>query len=490
MVGFAQQTLLKQIIGLSAYGALSRVMLFSNIANNVIVSSSIQGVSRAVAHAGTSEKEAFRATLRVHLPIAIGAGLIFALGAPLMAAFEHSPHILAPLVLMSGVTGMYGIYAPLVGSLNGRRLFTRQAALDVTSAALRTVAILGLAYWFVRTGASGVLGATLGALVTAIGILPLALRWAGIGRAAEGPAASVPQAARYVAGLWPLAIAQLFTNLIMQSDLLLLGRFLSESAAGLPLSAVASTSLADEWVGVYRACQLFAFLPYQLLFSVTQVLFPMLARAKAEGDNVAVRAYVQRGARLAAIACGLLVMPAIVAPGSLIALAYGAEVGARGASTLRVLALGQGAFAMMGIATTVLASLGQERRSAMISLVALVLVSLACWLLVPSAAFGIAQLHATASATALALTGALVAAGYSVQALTGGFVPLRTALRVGAALALAFVAGPYVPTVRPVALIMICVGVVVAYGAFLTASRELTAEDAALLKNLLRRKTA
>jgi len=46
-----------------------------------------------------------------------------------------------------------------------------------------------------------------------------------------------------------------------------------------PLTHISDTA---RWVAVYRACQLFAFLPYQLLFSVTQVLFPMLAKANRE----------------------------------------------------------------------------------------------------------------------------------------------------------------------------------------------------------------
>ena len=59
--------------------------------------------------------------------------------------------------------------------------------------------------------------------------------------------------------------------------LALLGRFLSQAAAGdAPREAVKA------WVAIYKECQTFAFLPYQLLFSVTLILFPMLARAQAE----------------------------------------------------------------------------------------------------------------------------------------------------------------------------------------------------------------
>ena len=44
---------------------------------------------------------------------------------------------------------------------------------------------------------------------------------------------------------------------------------------------------ADALAGAYGVAQLFCFLPYQLLLSVTFVLFPLLASAKRETDEAA-----------------------------------------------------------------------------------------------------------------------------------------------------------------------------------------------------------
>src|SRR3954470_11777728 len=82
LTGLVQQALLPRAIGLADYGALSRVLAVSNVFNNVVVSSSTQGVSRTVAAAGVAEREAFRATLRVHLLIAILAAALLAVAAP------------------------------------------------------------------------------------------------------------------------------------------------------------------------------------------------------------------------------------------------------------------------------------------------------------------------------------------------------------------------------------------------------------------------
>src|SRR5262249_14710022 len=154
----------------------------------------------------------------------------------------------------------------------------------------------------------------------------------------------------------PVMLAQLFVNGLMQADIFMLGRYLSLAAtdASLPLRPGGFVSepaqAANEWVAVYRACQLFAFLPYQLLFSVTHVLFPMLARAKTEEGGARVAELVTRGCRIGAIVCGLVVAVVVAMPESLIRFAYDGVMAREGASVLRVLVLGQAAFAMLGLA--------------------------------------------------------------------------------------------------------------------------------------------
>ncbi len=488
LTGLVQQILLPRVIGLAGYGALARVLALANIPNNVIVASGTQGVSRAVARAPGREHEALLATMRVHLPLAIVVSCAFAALAPSLASFEGAPHIAVPLAIVAIVSLLYGVYAPLIGFLNGRAQFTRQAALDVIFAILRTTGLLGVGFWFVHGGGSGVTGAVLGFVGAAACIVPIAARWASpwgaAGRATDRT--GLPTPSTYLLELVPLAGAQFFTNAVMQVDITLLGRFLSRSASASGLSHDLATKSADEWVAVYRACQLFAFLPYQLLLSITQILFPMVARAKAEGDLVAVKTYVARGARLAAIACGMMVAVVAALPGTLLSFAYGADVGARGASTLRVLALGQGAYTMLAIATTVLASIGRERIAAAITFGALSAVSVACFGLVSGAAFGGAQLAATAIATSVALVLTLVVAGVTVERQTGSFVPLLTLVRVLFAVSLMVTAGLLLPRFGKLLTPVVSALVAVLYLAVLVVTGELTKADAKLVSSLRR----
>ena len=487
LAGFVQQPLLKWAIGLAAYDALSgRVLGVANIVNNVMVSASTQSASRAVAQAHGDERKALRLALRVHVPMAIAVAAAFAAAAPLVAWFQHAPHVLVPLFAASGVVLLYGIYAPLVGSLNGRGLFTKQATLDVLFATLRTALLVGLGIAFVRLGLGGPLGAILGFVLAAAIILVVALRFTGTGEA--GTSASVPTAKVYLAALLPLALTQLFTNALMQQDTILLGRFLAEGATTSNLAGSSAADAADEWVGVYRACQLFAFLPYQLLLSLTQVLFPMLARAKAEGDGAAIRDYVLRGSRLGAIATGLFVSAIVAMPGTAIRLAYGAEVAARGASTLRVLVLAQALFAMLGLANTILASLGHERRAAQITGGAAVLAATLMFVLTPGATFGEPMLQRTALAVSIALAIALVVATMAVRRVANAFVPLGTALRVALAVAPCVVMGVMMPTVRPILAPALGAAAAGVYVLGLVVTRELRAADVAPIWTRLRRR--
>jgi stage V sporulation protein B len=338
--------------------------------------------------------------------------------------------------------------------------------------------MLGLGYLFVRQGWAGVTGATVGFIVAAALIAPLSMKLAfPLRTRADGTHHTAPTPSAYLGELWPLAAAQFFTNAVMQVDITLLGHFASAKSDG-------HLGAADEWVGVYRACELFAFLPYQLLLSITQVLFPMLARAKAEGDPARVRLYVERGARLAALACGLMVSVLIAIPGSVLRFAFTPEIAQRGAHTLRVLALGQGAFTMLAIATTVLSSLGHERKAARLTLAALAGVVVACSGLAWTASFGERQLEAIAVGTSLGLVTALGVAAAQVRKETGGFIPLATAVRVLVAVGLAGAVGSFAPVTGRLVTPFVAVGVATLYVIVLLASREVTGEDRKALRAL------
>jgi stage V sporulation protein B len=290
--------------------------------------------------------------------------------------------------------------------------------------------------------------------------------------------------------LGPIAGAQLCTNLLMQIDIALLGRFLSEGAMSAGLGPDAQRETVKQWLAIYKECQTFAFLPYQLLFSITLILFPMLARARAENNDDAVRAYIARGARLAAIFCGLFVGVIVAMPQSMLSLAYGPADAARGAEVLRTMALAQAAFAMLAIATTVLTSLGRERTAALLTLAAVAAVGLFCFAWVPEAPLGHQQLVRSAQASGCALAATLVVGGGIVRAQTGAFVPVATGVRTGLALGMCVALGLVMPRVGRLVTPLLALLVGAAYIVLLVVTREIGAADVAMVKALVSKKAA
>ncbi|MGK3990740.1 lipopolysaccharide biosynthesis protein [Sorangium sp. So ce136] len=473
--GFVQQLILPRLLGTDGYGEVSVVLAGVGVVNNVVVATGIQGVSRAVSSVAERDvAEAFRRTLALHAVLAVAVSSAFALLAGAIASFSEAPHVAGPLRLAAVIVLLYGLYAPLVGALNGQRRFLTQAAFDVGYGALRTASIAAGALLFLRAGQSGVLGAIAGFVTAAAIIVPLALTRTGLGR--RGGAG--PSIREHLVFLLPLAVSQTFLNLLLQTDFFLLRRFLGQATHHLALGARA----ADDLIGVYRGAQLFAFLPYQLLLSVTFILFPMLARAHAEQDRAAVRRYAMTGVRLSFLLTGLLCAPISGLAPHVLRFAFPVEIWSRGGGALRVLSLGMGAFAVLGVASAALTSLRRERTAAALTAATVLLVAVGCSLFVPRAAFGPDMLVSSAVATSLALATAAVVSGFLLHRAAGGFVPARTALRVGLALAVAVAVGARLPWLGKVAVLGEAILVALIYVALLVATREVGRDDLAILR--------
>jgi stage V sporulation protein B len=472
--------LLTRVLGTAGYGALSTALSVSAVVYNPVVQSSIQGVSRTVARADDAERpQVTRRVLTLHAAFALPVALLFAVLAGPIVQWVHAPHLVGPVRILAAVLFFYALYAPLVGVLNGQRRFVWQAGFDMAFATLRTALMLGGAYALSRAAQHGVTGASLGfALATAV-IFVAALMLAGTGR--KG-AARLP-VRQYLAFIAPVFMGQILLNLLQQADLTVL-RYFAASAA---LRGGLAPQAADPLVGAYRATQLFCFLPYQLLLSVTFVLFPLLARAHRDGDMANVRLYVMTGVRLALIVAGVMVSVISGLAGPLLRLVFPAEVATYATNAMQLLALGFGAFAIFGILTTVLTSLKAERASAVITGVAFALVAILGVTLLSNRNFGAQLLWITAIATSIGLVIATFAAGALVHKIAGAVAPLGTLVRVSLVAATTIVLGRlWSPSGK--LMTVVAAGVLVVVNLILlTITRELTRRDLGYVRSVAQR---
>jgi stage V sporulation protein B len=493
LAGLVQQVALKQALGLEGYGALSSALAAASIVYNPIVSASIQGVSHAVATAPDGGRaRVLRRTLGVHGLLALGLGGGFFALAPSLGELTGAGHIVTALRVLSAVLVIYGLYAPLVGALNGQTRFVTQAGLDALAATLRTLGLIGGAAVLARWGSrefGGVEGAALGFALSSLLVLLVALRKVGTGsstRAGSTAERRTASGSRYLRYIWPILAGQVLLNLLFQADQLLLRRFSADAALRAGLEATA----ADPLVGAYRATQLFCFLPYQLVISVSIVLFPMLARAHRDGDRAALARYVQQGMRLALIAAGLIVSVTCGLASPLLRLVFGAETALLAAAPMQVLSLGLGNLALLGVLTAVLNSLEQQRWSLIVTGLACLLVVGLCLGRVQGLPFGPALLWHTALATSSALLLATLVAGWLVRRAAGAVVAAATVLRVLLALAVALGVARLLPALPALATPLLSVLVASSYLLSLVALRELNASDRSRLLSVLLRRNA
>jgi stage V sporulation protein B len=250
-----------------------------------------------------------------------------------------------------------------------------------------------------------------------------------------------------------------------------------------------SARAADSLAGAYRAAQLFCFLPYQLLLSVTFVLFPLLSSAHRDGDHQAVARYVRTGVRLALVLAGLMVSVTAGLSGPLLRLVFGKDTAAFGAEAMFFLALGLGSFAIFGILATVLTSLKHEVMSMLLTLVALVLVVVLCFVLVRGQAFGAGMLVRTAWASGSGLLLATLITAAAVKAKAGAVVAPITVVRVVIGVAIAVTAARALPAPGKLATLAYAALVGVVYLTVLAIGRELTRADVRLVAGVVGRRS-
>jgi stage V sporulation protein B len=482
LVGFVQQLVFPRILDEAGYGAVSRMLAVVSIVNNVVVAMSLQGVSRMVVQARDDEREVtIRKTLLIHAVIAVVVSTVFALLAGTIASFIEAPRAATPLRVAAGVVLCYGVYAPLVGALNGQKRFVDQAGLDIFYGISRTIAMTVAAWLFARyLGGDGALGAAVGFVTAAMLIVPVAVWRNGLGKSGSGG----PTPAEYLTFLFPLIFAQGGLNLLLQLDILMLSEGLGEHARLLGFDH----KEADKLLGPYRASQLFGFLPYQLLMSVQFVLFPMLAKASAEGDAEGVKRLTRTGMRLALVLTGLIAGTIGSLAPHLIRFAFPESIALQAAPFARVYTLGLSALAVLGVASAALASLRRELWSMALTWVAAGLVALSILVLRPRGSFGPELLQWTAYATAGAMVCAALLGAAALRRAAGALVGPLTFVRVIAAMAILVLVGSRVPWLGKLATPVIALGMGVLYVVLLVVTGELGRNDLAMVRAVVSRR--
>lgn len=476
VTGYAVQLLLPRIFGEAKdFGLYSATMSGVAILTNVLIVATIQSVSKFVSEDETRAEATLRQGLRVQTLVGGGLALGLFVIAPVISRLLLDDQLTRLVRVASIVVFAYALYAAVVGSLNGRHWFAKQARLDVLFSTLRTLGILiGAAIGF------GAIGAVAGFAAASATILSFSLIWIGSGQRGE----PIPLR-RWIGFMAPIWTYQVCLNGMLMIDLQVLKRSATEIALGAALTGQAAVDLANQYVGYYRAAQTFAFVPYQLMISMTFVVFPMISKATTSGNREAARSTIQHAMRFSLLLLLLFAAPMSGAAYGVMRLAYPADYLA-GAPALSILVFGVAAFALFAVGATAISGAGKPSVAALIAAVSLLVVMVANRVLVMRAGLGGQTLAAAATGTAVGMLVALVLSAWVIYRSFGVFIPALTWLRGLLAAGAGYAAAGAVPNdSRLMAVAALILGFACSV-AVLLVTRELTQDDWHALRRVVR----
>jgi len=436
VAGYIVQFALPRALGSpEKFGVWVLVLALVSPINNVMVTATIQGVSKFCSETEGRVPAVTRAALRMQAFLGGGTALLFFLAAPAVSLFMHDRSLTPHLQLAAGVILAYAFYAVFVGAANGARAFHKQAALDIGYSTLRTALVVGGAL-----ALHTALGSIAGFVTASFVILALAAMLVGVGPA---PSEKFPTATlvRFFAGV---AVYLLIVNLLMFVDGLLLKRLVAEAATRAGAADPAAVANAQE--GFYGAVQAIARLPYQLILAVTFVIFPLVSRATFEKDAERTRGYVRATMRYSLVVVALLASTLASRPEAVMRLFYKPEY-AVGSPALAILLIGYVCFSLFNIAGTIINSSGNTSTTTWVGGVTLAVAAAANYAALSFAlASGRDPLWWAAVATAGSMALGLVLSGVCLLRIFGAFLAPLSLLRVGAASAAAIGLGHLWPS--------------------------------------------
>jgi stage V sporulation protein B len=476
--GFVVQLLLPRALGNpEEWGRYSTVATITAIVTNTLIAALLQTVSKRTSDDEGSRTRTQREGLWIGAGFAIFFGGGFAAMAPFIASFWQRDATLTPLLIgAAGVIAAYCLYSPLIGSLNGQRQFSKQAMFDMGFALLRGSAIL------IGAISAAAAGAVFGFASAATIIVVIAAIVIGIGK---GPAH--PNLREWMAYLVPIAIYQASINGVLQLDQPLLRANLADLALARGDTPEEATAIASSMAGFYRAAQTFAFVPYQLVLSITFVVFPTVARTTTTNDANGTRAAIRGAMRLSLIVLLAMAMPIAGASDGIMRIAY-QETYLVGAPALAFLAPGLVSFALFAIGASILAGAGRARTAAGIAVSALILVIITNSAAVRAVGIGDHSIVAAAIATSVASLLALIAVGSVIHRLFGAFLPPLSTLRALLSGGCAWLVAHSLPHQNALGAIGACIAGFLTYFIALVIFKEIGSNDIALLRGVISRR--
>ncbi len=230
----------KRLLGLKWYGIFGILLSLLTLYRIFLATGVNRAVSKYISENPPLARPIRRQALKLQLALGwlLCAGIFFA--APHFARWWQAPELTGLIRLTAFFLPVFGLYSVYRGTLNGLKLFGKEAKVSIVYSLLKVAFLFSLIHLFGRTGNSMTYGAVSGYLVAVIGAMLLA-RFSCPGLP-ERPGETFP-VGRVVTFAFPVVLFSFLISLIQHLDLFLVRKLLPSGRADLaPVTTPAPSS--------------------------------------------------------------------------------------------------------------------------------------------------------------------------------------------------------------------------------------------------------
>jgi stage V sporulation protein B len=451
---------LPRLISKEDFGLYKVAVGVVSIINAVIVTCTQQTVSKYISQEEEKADSVKAKALKLQTLVGGGAALGFFLLAPVIASYLNDQRLTNPLRLASLITLSYSFYAVFIGYFNGQKKFLTQAIVDMAYSTLK-LSFIVLFVWF----GFGVMGGIGGFALAAGSVLALSASFASKGkRFGEVRATELLKFQSYI------LLFTLLLNLLQKVDLVLVKALSSTDAT------IASKNAAD-----YGAALDLANIAYQIIISITFVIFPLVSQATFADDKEKTRSYIANTMRYTLMIMAVVATLFSANAKAVLSVAYPSDYQG-GSDALSVVAYGMLLFGLLYVLTTIISASGKPKVSLMIGALTLAVSAVLNYLLIP--AYGL--IGAGAATTIAMLAGVIAGSAYLLMKFKA-LMPVISFIRISGCAALIYAASFGFSTDAKFLIIFKLVALGVLYIVALMLSRELGRDDLLALKRVIKK---
>ncbi len=404
ITGYIFQMVIARLLSKSLIGMFNYVNSVVSPVNMILVQGGVQTASHFISRADSNEFEMIKKKiLKLFLAISLSLFIVLQLLADKISEIitkdiQNSIYFRIAVVIIL----FYSVYAVLIGVFNGRKKFKNQALFDMTYSSLKVLFVsMALVMGF------KLYGLLWGWVVATVIITVLAYIYS-VNKQAGGE--NNTKYSEIIKFAFPIIASQLFFYILLNVDTWMLG-------------ILSSKKMVLINGGNYLTITTLARIPYQIVISITFIIFPFISKLSHLNDDKLIKSYIETSLRYSILIASPFVILISAYPSIFLKIIYGQKF-VENSVYLSVLVVGVLFLALFMINITIITASGKPHISMFITVMVIPVDILLNYLLVKKYA-----LHGVVWATSISFFIAWFLSSVYIFKIYKAFLPMKTFFR-------------------------------------------------------------